>query len=52
MYSRIFLSLCFCILAIGTAGCVSVDLLSIISPSLKEHEISRQPLCEEQDSDH
>ncbi len=41
MYSRIFLSLCFCILAIGTAGCVSVDLLSIISPSLKEHEISR-----------
>ena len=41
MYRRIFLSLGFCILATGLTGCVSVDLQGIISPSLKEHEISR-----------
>ena len=40
MNRRIFLSLCL-FLAMGPTGCVSVDMLSIVSPSLKEHEISR-----------
>ena len=41
MYRRIFFSLCLGILGIGLTGCISVDLLEIMAPSLKEHEISR-----------
>ena len=41
MYRRIFFSLCFCVLAIGLTGCVSVDMVGLVSPSLREHEISR-----------
>ena len=40
MFGRIFASLCLCLLATGLTGCVTVDFLSLISPSLKEHEIS------------
>ena len=31
----------FCTLALGLTGCISVDLSGVISPSLKEHELSR-----------
>ena len=41
MYRRAFFSLCFGTLAIGVAGCVSVDLRDVVSPSLEEHEIRR-----------
>ena len=41
MYRRILFSLYFGVLAVGLTGCVSVDLQDIVSPSLKEHEISR-----------
>ena len=41
MYRRILFSLCFGVLAVGLTGCVSLDIQDIVSPSLKEHEISR-----------
>ena len=41
MYRRILFSLCFGVLAMGLTRCVSLDIQDIVSPSLKEHEISR-----------
>ena len=41
MYRRAFSSVCFCALALGLMGCISVDLRDVVSPSLEEHEISR-----------
>ena len=41
MFKRAFFSLCVFILAIGLTGCISLDLMSVVSPSLQEHEISR-----------
>ena len=44
MYRRILSSLCFGVLAMGLAGCFSVDMRGVLSPSLEEHEISRDGL--------
>jgi protease-4 len=41
MYGRILTALCFAPLVVALTGCVSVDMLDVLSPSLKEHEISR-----------
>ncbi len=41
MYNRALVFLCFSLLAIGQVGCLSIDLSKIGSPSLTEHEISR-----------
>ena len=41
MYRRIILSLCLFVLALAPSACISVDMQGIVSPSLKEHEISR-----------